>query len=398
MIGKYHILEGDCRAVLATMPVQSIHCCVTSPPYFGLRDYGTATWEGGDAECDHIDADKLAERHRQRKSMIAFGEQCDGSTRTRVHDDQIGKDCQYLKSCRKCGAIRIDSQIGLEPTPEDFVAAMRAVFGGKDNAVGVWRVLRDDGILWLNLGDSYAGTWGSGGRRNMIGNPSRTGRRDSVTGRGLKNKDLIGIPWRVAFALQADGWHLRDAIVWHKPAPMPGSQRDRCTSSYEFIFQLTKRARYFFDMEAIKEEAVCEGSSQSFSTPRNVWRMASNPFSGSHFATFPRELPTRCVKASTSEKGCCPECGKQWERVVESRVQPTCACGHDPVPSRVLDPFGGAGTTAIAACLLGRDCTLIELSQEYAAMSRKRVEAELHPSTARDMENATGSLFQMTGF
>jgi DNA modification methylase len=290
-----------------------------------------------------------------------------------------------------------------------------------------------------------------------------------------KTKTCIGIPWRVAFALQADGWYLRDAVIWHKPAPMPGSQRDRCTASYEFIFQLTKRERYFFDLEAVKEpcqtgawdamppiggikapgnngNATYSGntpSSSGYRTPRNVWtpawsmedaywmlealtvdhgrsnvwKMAHEGFNEAHFATFPVELPTRCIKASTSERGCCGACGKPVERVIERNRRPTrpgkdnttdatglanrdelrhvtatstvgwsaCGCGKPLVPCRVLDPFNGAGTTGVAAVRLGCDYTGGELNPEYAAMSERRIGREKSPATFRDDRDLVGN-------
>lgn len=385
--GTSNIIVGDCRDELAKMPEQHFHCCVTSPPYFGLRDYGH------------------------------------------------------------------DGQIGLEPTPDDFVEAMVSVFGE------VWRVLRDDGVLWLNLGDSYATSGGQGEQGSSDGGTGR-GPRGPRPPRAAKPKDLIGIPWRVAFALQAAGWYLRDAVIWHKPAPMPGSQRDRCTSSYEFIFQLTKKPRYYFDLEAVKEVGVgldwgngggkvdnsngnthglnnsTLGAGQTTRTPRNVWKIAHEGFNEAHFATFPREIPTRCIKASTSEKGCCPACGAPWERIVKTTPapdhvytntskpndgkvngnkkggqgqkyqnwrdanpprttgwQPTCDHQQTPAPCRVLDPFNGAGTTGIAANLLGRDYTGIELNPEYAEMARNRIARELRPSTAMNMNAEPKGLF-----
>lgn len=363
MIGSYDIRVGDCREAMACRPEQHFHCCVTSPPYFGLRDYNVA------------------------------------------------------------------GQIGLEPTPDDFVNAMREVFGGKDNPVGVWRVLRDDGVLWLNLGDSYNSSSGSGGKSaKQCSSPGSLHSGGVRKCEGLKPKDLIGIPWRVAFALQADGWYLRDAIIWHKPAPMPGSQRDRCTSAYEFIFQLTKSPRYFFDIEAVKEKqagalrgARTFGKVEQFGTlrkdignqfedigtraPRNVWKIAHEGFNDAHFATFPTELPLRCIKASTSEKGCCPSCGAPWERILDrdrartAGWEPGCDChAHEPVPCRVLDPFNGAGTTGVAATSIDRDYTGIELNPEYAAMADRRLAKALRGDTFRDMTKTDDApLFRLRG-
>lgn len=316
------ILTGDCREVLKTLPDASVHCCVTSPPYFGLRDYGVA------------------------------------------------------------------GQIGLEPTPDEFVAELVAVFQE------VRRVLRDDGTLWLNLGDSYSGHNPTGFRP---GNETKNGGASNKNGvgriDGLKPKDLIGIPWRVAFALQADGWYLRSDIIWHKPNPMPESVTDRPTSAHEHIFLLSKSARYFYDSEAVKEAAVAadlgemDGGSQrardgsnanggrNYRTDkqrghgrrhagfngrwdampkaeqqalgrnlRNVWTVATQPYSDAHFATFPPALIEPCIKA-----GC-------------------------PTGGVVLDPFGGAGTTGMVADRLGRNAILIELNPAYAAMTSNRIE------------------------
>lgn len=305
------ILTGDCRQLLKQMPSASVHCCVTSPPYFGLRDYG------------------------------------------------------------------VDGQTGLEPTPAEFVAELVDVFAE------VRRVLRDDGTLWLNLGDSYNNfrvSKGPGqavhGRDNLNGKPAPdSGRRGWSV---LKEKDLIGIPWRVAFALQSDGWYLRSDIIWHKPNPMPESVTDRPTKSHEYLFLLSKNERYFFDADAVKEPLQTDpkenyparakilgrggqpASSQSGKNEcdnsggfapagegrniRTVWTVATQPFKGAHFATFPQKLIEPCIKA-----GC-------------------------PVGGVVLDPFGGAGTTGLVADRLGCDAILLELNPAYAAMAAERID------------------------
>lgn len=298
------ILQGDCRDVLGSLPDGSINCCVTSPPYFGLRDYG------------------------------------------------------------------VEGQLGLEPTPDEFVAAMVEVFRE------VRRVLRDDGTLWLNLGDSYArnpakGTTGTPNGRNLekMGYSGGAG-----VPSGLKEKDLIGIPWRVAFALQADGWYLRQDIIWHKPNPMPESVTDRCTKAHEYIFLLSKSERYYFDAEAIKEPATgrpsgnkgkswgtnetrvrADGAGKVETTRgipyagaetrnrRSVWTVSTKPFKGAHFDTFPPDLIEPCVLA-----GC-------------------------PVDGTVLDPFFGAGTTGLVAQKHGRNCVGIELNPDYIAIANERL-------------------------
>lgn len=377
------------------MPNDSVHCVVTSPPYWGLRDYG------------------------------------------------------------------VDGQIGLERTPEEYVAKIVEVFRE------VRRVLRDDGTLWLNLGDSY---WGGKGQSGS-GNPDEQQERNDagislnksyhqIAGDGktrpsdgkhefIKPKDLVGIPWRVAFALQADGWYLRSDIIWSKPNPMPESVTDRPTKAHEYLFLLTKNSRYFYDSDAIREKASATSNSDGARfggnkygdsddphhqtksgnifqatgnrNRRTVWEIATQPTPEAHFATFPEALVEPCIKAGTSERGCCPVCGSPWERMVEKGIsfwqehkderwegkqfsdgasrsdehkgngplrnqwkeqhpdkhlgwQPTCTCGNpDTIPCVVLDPFGGSGTTAKVARNLKRDAILIELNTDYVKIMRKKL-------------------------
>jgi site-specific DNA-methyltransferase (adenine-specific) len=349
------IIQSDCLDGLRTLADGSIHCCVTSPPYWGLRDYGR------------------------------------------------------------------DGQIGLEATPEAYVERLVEVFRE------VRRVLRDDGTCWLNLGDSY----GSG-------------------------KQLVGIPWRVAFALQSDGWYLRQDIIWHKPNPMPESVRDRCAKAHEYVFLLTKSGRYFYDCDAIREpwtgeaakavsvgtktvgargvsdssrRSLPEGTSTQFSKKghsgyfgsdgkcllnplgakkRSVWRISTRSYKGAHFATMPPQLAETCLRAGTSEAGCCSLCGTPHERVVErKRVatrpgtdtkvtgdkmtdgnrdperhvttitttgwRPTCSCNASASPCNVLDPFGGSGTTLAVAAELGLNGIGFELNDDYIGLAEERI-------------------------
>ena len=452
MKAKVTIHVGDCLEVLRRLPAESVHCCVTSPPYLGLRRYLP---EG------HPDADK---------------------------------------------------EIGSEATMEEFVATMVQVFRE------VRRVMRPDAVAWLNLGDSYNGSGGAGGDYGKgglrEGQPKYPGRDFQA----LKPMDLCGIPWRVALALQADGWWLRSDVIWQKRSPMPeslngwrwerhrikvapadrngqpskaqspgkpqrstdangdftnGAQWEDCpgcpkcqpndglvlrrgswrpTNSHEYIFQLTKSPDYFCDAEAVKEPATggahargtgvnpkarmdAAGSRQnsSFSgavnglvatrNKRSVWTTTSQPLKDAHFAPFPEAIPRTCVKAATSEKGCCPACGSPWARVVERPPQrapqdydgkwgaedrqasgrrmlanvraaraaggdhdnpfptaktigwrPTCNCdAGKPVPCTVLDPFFGAGTTGLVAMKMGRHCQGVELNADYAEMARARI-------------------------
>ena len=415
----YRIIQGDALAVLKALPDQCINCCVTSPPYYGLRDYG------------------------------------------------------------------VTGQVGLEETPDEYVTRLVEIFRE------VKRVLRDDGTLWLNLGDSYGSTSGDTytGFNQRYSKTGGVGSKQDATLSGVKGrkkttvlakKNLLGIPWRVAFALQADGWYLRQDIIWSKPNPMPESVIDRCTKSHEYIFLLSKNEKYYYDSEAIKEpvaassivrlqqpnlenqkgsdrvpgktngpmKAVGRGGKSAFRgqghfrdglgpanregrdmtdvgagaatrNKRDVWVVTTKPCKLAHFATFPMDLIEPCILAGTSEKGYCPICESPWKRVLkredkgwdgskygEDAVaatggaisggtakstlgssngklvgiyntlgwQPTCKCPtQEPDHGMVLDPFGGAGTTALVANKHGRDALLVELNPEYCAIAEKRL-------------------------
>ena len=315
-MSKWAIHPGDTRASLARLPERSVRCCVTSPPYWGLRDYGH------------------------------------------------------------------DGQIGLEQTPAAYVASMVEVFAA------VRRVLTDDGTLWLNLGDSYTGNASTGGTGKSTAYAVRDLPNKNTP--GLKPKDLVGIPWRVAFALQADGWYLRSDIIWHKPNPMPESVTDRPTKAHEYIFLLAKSERYYYDHKAIAEDCVrgdagssftseydlvtkpgvglaprkrtmppiggvkkaggdnatYSGNTPDFGTTRNkrdVWTIATQPYSGAHFATFPEALVEPCILAGSA------------------------------VGDTVLDPFSGSGTTGAVAVRHGRNYIGCELNPAYIALSERRI-------------------------
>lgn len=305
------IYHGDCLEILKTLPSESVNCCITSPPYYGLRDYGN------------------------------------------------------------------EKQIGLEDTPDDYIDKLVCVFRE------IKRILRPDGTLWLNIGDSY---WGSGSRGydftgkiteaskvqegskgtiNLSNLPKLVGNRD-----GYKNKDLIGIPWMLAFALRKDGWYLRQDIIWHKPNPMPESVKDRCTKAHEYIFLLSKSPNYYFDYEQIQEDATYKSdkrngqgriaydgkrvdgeddkAQQSFVTitdkrnKRDVWSVSPSHIKEAHFATYPEELVEPCILAG---------------------------CPRDGV---VIDPFLGSGTTGRVAERLGRKWIGIELNEEYIEIAKER--------------------------
>lgn len=265
------------------------------------------------------------------------------------------------------------AEIGLEPTPDEFVAKLVAVFRE------VRRVLRDDGTLWLNLGDSYASSpTGADSKKSKLEGGKQTqyegGKRPNKIVGGLKPKDLIGIPWRVAFALQADGWYLRQDIIWHKPNPMPESVTDRCTKSHEYIFLLSKKEKYYFDHEVIKEDAVsvrdrgrpdgsatfekfgkntsCGTSEDGKRNRRDVWTVSTKPYKGAHFATFPPDLITPCVLAGAPPEGI------------------------------VLDPFMGSGTTAAVAISHGRQYVGCELNPEYGPLQEERISKEINKQFA----------------
>ena len=353
------ILLTNANAKRIPLADNSVNCVVTSPPYYGLRDYGTAEWVGGDAECEHINGTL-----QSSKSTLHPGT---------AHNDKRNFDgMPYHDVCKKCGATRIDKQIGLEQSPDDYVEAMCQVFDE------IWRVLRDDGTVWLNLGDSYnsrdaganpGGFQGELMRKDENRNKAHPRNTNKGSIDGLKPKDLIGIPWRVAFALQARGWYLRQDIIWHKPNPMPESVKDRCTKAHEYIFLLTKSARYWYDNTAIYEPANYDGRNDTvfkgslkydsdtlsrvggerwpnsmttgkrgeahsgYVNPdgslrvqekdgiparnkRSVWTVTTKPYPGSHYAVFPPDLIEPCVLAGCPET-VCAECGAPYERVVE---------------------------------------------------------------------------------
>jgi len=382
------LYQGDVLETLGQMEDGSIQCCVTSPPYWGLRDYGVA------------------------------------------------------------------GQLGLEETPEEYVSRMVEVFEE------VRRVLRKDGTLWLNIGDSYAG--GGGYAPNAPSTQTSLsgrfhGRQGAKQGQnspgnvvGLKPKNLCLIPFRLAIALQDAGWWVRSDIAWCKKSAMPESCTDRPTSAWEHVFLLSKSQKYFYDAEAIKEPLKTElhapgwasevtdrndrapdneanfrkWGSVSGANLRNYWLLGPEPYPEAHFATFPTEIPRRAIRAGTSQKGCCPVCAAPWERVVEPSKEyakhlnkdwadyqkdadegrghsisaqrptkrgapsltssynttgwaPTCSCdAGEPAPCTVLDPFMGSGTTAVVAQTEGRHWIGIDISEEYCNLAIRRIQNE----------------------
>ena len=353
--GYVQLYHADARQL--PIPDESIDCVVTSPPYWGLRDYGLGGWVGGDEDCEH-------------RGIVL------GNNRNFVDREGRGSNNPSLSSgtCQKCGAIKASDGIGLEATPEDFCANMVEVFRE------VWRVLKPTGTVWMNLGDSYTGSGvHPGGGDIQKGNIGATNTTlPPKKGKNLKPKDLVGIPWRVAFALQADGWYLRSDIIWSKPNPMPESVSDRPTKAHEYIFLLTKSPRYYYDADAIKEpmsaasmirnqsgwngnqERDYAGGTQNHlskylgsdnakeATHRNkrsVWEITTQPYAEAHFATYPEKLVEPCILA-----GC-------------------------PLNGVVLDPFVGSGTTLSVAQRLGRRGVGTDLNLEYLTLASKRLSA-----------------------
>lgn len=352
---SWEIQAGECRELLQEVHSGSVQCVVTSPPYYGLRDYKLepSVW-GGELECDHEWDTEVVHGEMRRGLGLA-----DSPASTRGGGKKVAETPDVAverATCALCGAWR--GTLGNEPTVQMYVAHMVEVFAE------VKRVLRDDGVVWLNLGDSYANPGhykGNPGSHGTIGRPRATDHEEGTQidrsekgGDGLKNKDLIGVPWRVAFALQEDGWYLRSEVIWAKPNPLPESVRDRPTKAHEQVFLLTKSPRYFYDAHAIREENVSldpdspshreslngevgerltfdqkydqegrrpEGRNGAFRylspfgrNKRSVWEIPTVPFKGAHFAVFPPALVEPCVEAGSSERGRCPECWAPWHR------------------------------------------------------------------------------------
>ena len=382
--GVQTILQGNCLDVLKTREAESVQMVCSSPPYYNLRDYGTAQWVGGDPDCQHNSDEPCSDPKMARGLQEA-------NVRVRP-----GRDHSH---CRKCGAARIDQQLGMENSPEEYVANVVAV------CREVWPVLKDDGVMFLNIGDSFSNrkrvrTFShqpglNGFEEGSWADAAAEGRcRMSIRSDDLKEKDLIGIPWMVAFALRADGWYLRSDIIWAKANPIPESVKDRPTRSHEYVFLLAKSKTYYYDRDAIREPpsgrtdpisgfgacedrrdtgrvyekdellgsdpttpeqvaaylgnpptnlARCGDNADGMRNSRDVWTINTQAYRGAHFATMPVELAEKCIKAGSK------------------------------VGDVVLDPFAGIGTTGYAAQWLGRDALLIELNADYVRMAEDRL-------------------------
>lgn len=510
------IYNENCLQGLSKLATHSVDCCITSPPYFGLRDYNTEPqiWKGEKILCEN-------EQHDWQEKFYTLRENRNGITGTlgmsgdsiyisKAAREQKGKHgYRKMKTdfCSKCGAWQ--GHLGLEPTPELYIE-LTQIFNE------VKRVLKPIGTLWLNIGDSYASgksrystpaqtLEGGGQKEEKYGVLHNGGRTDFRNHPYIKDKDLIGIPFMLAFALRNSGWYLRQDIIWEKPNPMPESVTDRCTKSHEYIFLLTKSPKYFYDYQAILEPAAYDGRKDTFfkgsqkylngfapegtneqtiskkgherwsnkiygrtetkdketkmkgtgyggdgsglhghsgyfdadgnerfnrtedpaRNKHSVWNVPTCPYKGAHFAVFPEKLIIDCIKAGTSEHGCCAKCGKPYERVLERKDKrhwterqdykrdgkysfeyaetknsnevgrndapatfkppeynflgwkPTCKCSAGVVPSIVLDPFMGAGTTAVVARKLNRNFIGFELNKTYIKLSETRLHNEI---------------------
>lgn len=383
MDDRLTIITGNCLAELPKLQAESVQCVVTSPPYWGLRDYGTATWLGGDEACDH---------RTNGKGNKQFGNP-EFNVNRPSREQTLTADAFYTGECGKCGAVRVDEQIGLEklhdclawarndePCKACYVCSLRRVFAE------LWRVLRDDGTVWLNLGDSYSG---GGSGQNFSAAHGSTAHGATVEGGyghiknarnprsiGLKSKNLCMIPARVALALQSDGWTLRQDLIWAKDNPMPESVKDRCTKAHEYLWLLSKSPRYYFDAGAISELATHAGkvvtlgdkslgraSQTGIGIPkekqwgnaladsvtvkerrnrRSVWDINTVPCADAHFAVMPEELVRLCILAGSREN------------------------------DLILDPFMGSGTVGRVALKLNRRAVGIDLNPAYSALQSKR--------------------------
>lgn len=381
------ILIADVLEGLKQLPDESVQTCITSPPYYGLRDYGTGTWIGGNADCQHLMPRNINRQAKGTKSA-----------------SNVGSNPTTWDVCQRCGAKRQDRQIGLEQTPKLYVQKLTKVFRE------VRRILKRDGTLWLNIGDSRVGAKGQSGTSGAEIQELRFSKNESINrgyqtlggkketrptdnaaamrAAGLKRKDLIGIPWMVAFALRESGWYLRQDIIWSKPNPMVESVKDRCTTSHEYIFLFSKSEKYYYDYEAVREPATSfdnrtdlmyygseryagalpngehsarkphlrwklNDDGEAFRNKRSVWHVPIEPYFDAHYATFPPSLIVPCILAGTRKEDV------------------------------VLDPFAGSGTTLYVSRLHNRKFIGIDLNPKNLPLMNKRLREALRAEKPR---------------
>jgi DNA modification methylase len=314
------LYNGDCLSILRQLPSDSVDCCITSPPYFNLRDYSTATWEGGDRDCDHVANPKATKKFGNPE----FNE-------NRPSREETKTPGYYADICPKCGAVKVDHQVGIEPTVGEYIDKLQTIF------LEVQRVLKPTGTCWVNLGDSFAGS-GKGATNKTTNQkevyvPSTADAHLQNRDKSVRAKSLYLVPQRAAIAFQETGWIIRNEVIWSKRSPMPTSKKDAMTVAHETIWFMTKEPKYYYDYEAVKQS-----SSDPLLETHNlwdVWHLSPDPCSEAHFATWPREIPIRAILA-----GCPPD-------------------------GVVLDIFAGSGTTLMVAKELGRKAIGIELNRDY---------------------------------
>ncbi|MGB4239623.1 MAG: site-specific DNA-methyltransferase [Candidatus Hydrothermia bacterium] len=328
-INKFY--HGDSREILKTFPNNCIDTCVTSPPYFNCRDYQTAEWEGGDPSCNHKPLFKPS-----KTTWVGYEKK------------DVNK-LFYRDICKKCGAVRKDNQIGIEKTPQEYIQNLVEVFRG------VYRVLKDEGSLWIVIDDKHATV--------------------NYEREKIKRKDLIGIPFMLAFALRDDGWWWRETIIWHKPQGMPESVEDRCTINHEYVLHLTKNKKYFFDYKAIAEKSIwAESDSRFINGPSNGIKVRQGQYAMKKCGVYSKDglKNKRSVWSVNYEFSKYEHYAAYPSMLIKPMIEATC-----PENGIVLDPFMGSGTTAIVARVLNRNFIGIELNKEYVKISEKRIRERL---------------------
>lgn len=344
------LYNGDCLSILRQLPSDSVDCCITSPPYFNLRDYSTATWEGGDRDCDHVANPKATKKFGNPE----FNENRPSREETKTHG-------YYADICPKCGSVKVDHQVGIEATVGEYIDKLQTIF------LEVQRVLKPTGTCWVNLGDSFSGS-GKGATNKTTNQkevyvPSTADAHLQNRDKSVRAKSLYLVPQRAAIAFQESGWIIRNEVIWSKRSPMPTSKKDAMTVAHETIWFMTKSPKYYYDYEAVRQPSKTDENQRKLqprgSQPNqfraingnpqqshifaedglrnlwDVWELSPDPVPDAHFATYPSEIPRRAILA-----GCPPD-------------------------GVVLDIFAGSGTTLMVAKELGRKAIGIELNRDY---------------------------------